>query len=212
MQSSLRRVPRSAFVVCCCMLTLLVSCGGSPSSQGSTPTPTPKPSPTQMPSPSPTLSSSSGFQTFVGQGFTVDYPAGWHATKSGNNVTLADSTGLYNFIVQQTDNPNGVLSADTFVTAAASAAKAGLKNSQDESAPSPVTVGGDSWVQKSFSGSSTQGGQSVVVQFYLLADNHPAQSPSTKSFDIIYGTAKQLMSSAQASYFQPMLQSFKFTS
>jgi len=86
-----------------------------------------------------------------------------------------------------------------------------LKNPQAVNIPPTTTVGGDSWVQKSFAGTTTSNGQSVVVQVVVASDNHPASSPSTKSFTVVYGTMQQLFATANTTYFHPMLQSFKFT-
>ncbi len=207
MLSRVQRVHRSAFIVSCCLLLalFLAACGGG---TASSPTPTPKPSPS--PSPSPT--SSTTLTTYRGNGFTISYPQSWKVTASGDSVSFTDVGTLNYFQIGTTPDPGGVASSDTVVTAGVNAAKATLKNPQTVNVPPTITVGGESWVQKSFAGTTTSSGQSVVVQFVVAADNHPASSPSTKSFVIVYGTTQQLFAMANTMYYQPMLQSFKFTS
>lgn len=209
MLSGLHRVHRSAFIVSCCLLLtlFLAACGGSTSSS-LTPTPTPKPSPS--PSPSPT--SSTTLTTYQGNGFTISYPRSWKVTASRDAVSFTDAATLNYFQIGITPDPGGVASSDTVVTAGVNAAKATLKNPQAVNIPPKTTIGGDSWVQKSLAGTTTSSGQNGVVQFVVAADNHPASSPSTKSFVIIYGTTQQLFATDNTMYYQPMLKSFKFAS
>jgi hypothetical protein len=209
MLSRIRYTPRSFVLLAGSMMLalLLVACGGGTTS-APTPTPMPIPSPSPTPSPTPTTSSI----TYSGTGYTITYPAGWKVNPVGTSVSFTDATGIYNLTIVVTPNPGAIASANTVATAGITGAKSRLKNPVDENVPATTSVGGDSWVQKSASGTSTSGGQSVVLQFVVIADNHPASSPSTNSFTIVYGTAKALFSSAMTSYFQPMLQSFKFTS
>ncbi len=185
---------------------VLVACGGS-GNGGSTPTPilTPTPtSPPPTPTPIPVI-------TFMGNGFTINYPQGWKTTKSGDHlVTFTDSTGNLKLTITVAPDPNGAVSADSFVDTEVKAAMAALKNSQMESAPSTVTVGGDSWNQKSASGIQRLNNQDTLIQLVVLADVHPANAPTSKAYTIVYGTAKSMFDQANTTYFQPMLQSFKF--
>ena len=208
MLSSFRHGPQRFVLVACSLLLamLLAACGGTTSSPTPTPTPTPPPSPT----PSPT--SSSGLTTYSGQGYTIGYPVGWKVNAQATKVTFVDATGVYSLTIATAPNPGGTISPDTIASTGVSLAEAGLKNSQTVNVPSTTTVGGESWVQKSVSGMATQNGQNVDVQAVVIADNHPANSPMTNSFTIVYLTATQLFSTANTTYFQPMLQSFKFTS
>lgn len=211
MQSSIRHVHRSTFTVGLFLFTLiLTACGSFTESPASTPTPSPRSSPPLQSTPSP--AGQSGFALFTGDGYTIDYPVGWKASGSKDNVTIQDPTTIYNFAIEVTANPEGIASASTVVNLSINAAKSKFKNPQNENVPATVTVGGESWAQKSASGTTTEQGQSVDVQLYILADNHPASTPATKSFVIVYTTAKQLMPVAISTYFHQMLQSFKFTS
>jgi hypothetical protein len=207
MLSRVQRVHRSAFIVSCCLLLtlFLAACGGGTSSS---PTPTPKPSPS--PSPSPT--SSTTLTTYQGKGFTIGYPQSWKVTASGDAVSFTDPATLNYFQIGITPDPGGVASSNTIVTASVNAAKATLKNPQTVNVPPTTTIGGESWVQKSIAGTTTGNGQNGVVQFVVACDNHPASSPSTKAFIVVYGTAQQVFATDNTTYYQPMLQSFKFTS
>jgi hypothetical protein len=86
-----------------------------------------------------------------------------------------------------------------------------VKNPQTETLPPTTTVGGESWDQKSISGTETSGGQNLDFQIVVMSDNHPASAANTQNFTIVYGTEKSRFATANTSYFQPMLQSFKFT-
>ena len=212
MLSRFRHGPHSFVLLACSILLamLLAACGGAATTSSSTPTPTPTPPPS--PTPSPTPSPATSLTTYTGDGYTIGYPSSWKVNAQSTKVTFADSTGIYNMTIVVTPNPGAAISADTVANAGITAAKTQLKNPQDANLPATTMVGGDSWVQKSAIGTSTTAGTSIPLEFVVIADNHPASSPSTKSFTIVYGTAQQFFVSANTSYFQPMLQSFKFTS
>lgn len=195
------------FTLVSLMLTLLLAaCDLGGSSSGST---TPTPTPTRQPSPSPTASPLTAYN---GNGFTIGYPQGWRVTHQGSTaIQFTDPLGIYNLAVAVTPNPGGVVSPDTQITAAFSAGSSNLKNPQTENVPPTTTVGGETWSQKSESGNATVNGQNTTVKIVAIADNHPANSPSTRSFLMAYGTGKSVFNTANTTYFQPMLQSFKFT-
>lgn len=180
----------------------LVACGsGGSSGSASTPTPTPTPKPSPTPS----------MLVYNGDGFKISYPQGWKVThQSNSSVQFADSLQLDNLIVATTNNPGGAASADKLADATIAALKPSLKNSKTENVSPTTTMAGDSWSQRSASGDTTINGQNTTIKFVLIVDNHPAHVASTKSFEIIYGTSKSLFDSATTTYFQPMLQSFKF--
>lgn len=179
---------------------LLVACGG-----GTTSAPTPTPTPTPRPSPTPALT------VYRGNGFSMDYPKDWTVTPGDHNVTFKGAGGLYTFIAGAIPNPGGSIDANTLASKAIEGAKTQVKNIQTVPLPSTTTVGGDSWVQKSITGTETSTGQGLALQLVVLSDNHPAHATNTQIFTIVYDTEKSLFASATTSYFQPMLQSFKFT-
>lgn len=202
------RVLRAMVAVFCTVLLafFVAACGGG-SGSSTTPTPTP----TQA-KPTPTTPPSASLTTFTGNGFTIGYPAGWKVTKTNTQVQFEDPTSLYSFAVVITPNPGGLASADQILTASVDALKKQFKNAQDENVSPTTTVAGESWSQKAVSGTSEVNGQSADVELILISVNHPASSPSTVNFSMVYGTAKALMPVAVSTYFQPMLNSFKFTS
>jgi hypothetical protein len=186
---------------CVAILTvLLVACDNGISSSTSTSTLKPPPSPTAAP-----------FSIYMGLGYIIRYPKGWNVTNSSENtVSFKDSTGVYNLSIVVSPHPKGLASANTLVDARINVAKSQLKNSQTEAVPPKTKVGGDSWGQGSISGTNTKNGQNVIMQSVVIADIHPASSPASKGFIIVYGTAKPQFDQANALYFLPMLQSFKF--
>lgn len=133
---------------------------------------------------------------------------------SGTTVEFGDPTGTYILSTNVVTNPEGAISADKIATVTLSAIKASLANPQTENMPPTTTVGGESWVQKSISGMTTKftiNGKKTDGQAVVICDNHPANSPNTKNFGIFYITIKDLFATAVTTYFQPMLNSFKFT-
>ena len=208
-----RNPARNILIACSLLLVLLLAaCGSSGTSSGSTPTPTSAPQATPSPTPAVSPTSSVNLTTYTGNGFTIGYPQGWKATASGKNVVFTDDTGIYNFTIVIAPNPGGAASPDTVVNTSVDGVKNTLTNPQTVNVPASTTIGGESWVQRSIAGTSSTGGQSGDIQMVVASDNHPANSASTNSFTVIYATLKATFDAANTQYFQPMLQSFKFTS
>lgn len=205
MISRFKRTPQRVMPVFCCMILaiLLVACGGGTTSTP-TPAPTPQPSPTPSPTPTP------GLTVYTGEGYSISYPQEWKVTPGSNQVAFSDATGIYNLTIVFNPNPGGIAGASTVANTSIEEVKKTMKNPQTETLPPTTTVGGDSWVQKSITGTETSNGQSVDLQVVVISDNHPANSANTKNFTIVYTTVKSLFATANTSYFQPMLQSFKF--
>jgi hypothetical protein len=197
----------SALTMCSLILAvLLVACGGS--GTGGT-TSTPVPTPTSPPAtPTPTTAA---MTTFQGNGFTMSYPQNWQTTKTANNVfTFTDSTGGIKMTITVAPDPNGKISADSVASAALKLAQVVLKNSQTVSVPSTTTVGGESWSQISASGTQRLNNQDTNIQVVVLAVVHPANTLLSKSFTIVYQAPVSTFSQDNTTYFQPVLQSFKF--
>jgi hypothetical protein len=201
-----KRTPQSIMPAFCCMILalLLVACGGGTTSTP-TPAPTPRPSPTSSPTPTP------GFKVYKGNGYSIGYPQAWKVTSSDHQISFMGASGLYTLAIVVTPNPGGTVDASTVASKSIEEIKTTAKNPQTEPLPPTTTVGGDSWVQKSITGTDTSTGQGVDVQVVVISDNHPAKSANTQNFTIVYATEKSLFTTANTSYFQPMLQSFKFT-
>ena len=75
-----------------------------------------------------------------------------------------------------------------------------------------ITVGGQSWDQAAGTFDLTQGGQTVTMEQVMIATNHPTSPPGARLFIITYTAPAQTFDQVNSSTFQPMLQSFKFTS
>jgi hypothetical protein len=73
-------------------------------------------------------------------------------------------------------------------------------------------VGGDSWDQIAATGDEPISGQTrpVNAELVVMADNHPAASPTGRSWQIQYTTFTNVFAQMNAHLFQPMLQSFTF--
>jgi hypothetical protein len=208
-----KNIPRKMALLTCAIIftVFLAACGGGSTTSNPTPTPTTaaKASPTTPPTT--TAPATAGFVTYKGNGFTISYPQGWKATVSGKSTVFGDPIGIYNLTIVISPNPGGIASPDTVVNAGIEGVKGTLKNPQTVNIPATVNIGGDSWVEKSISGDSASSGQSGVVQLVVASDNHPANSTATNSYTIIYATLQATFNAANTQYFQPMLQSFKFT-
>ncbi|HEY6542201.1 MAG TPA: hypothetical protein VIZ18_14760 [Ktedonobacteraceae bacterium] len=203
------------FVCSLCLVLALAACGSPTSTSGSTPTPAatsqPSSSPTAASSPT-TSTSSTTLTTYTGSGYTIGYPQGWKVNASGKNVVFADPTGIYSFTIVITPDPGGAISPDTVLNTTVQVLTNTLKNTQTMNVPASTTIGGDTWMQKSIAGTSSAAGQTGTVQVVIAVDNHPANSASTNTYTITYQTLQATFDAANGQYFQPMLQSFKFTS
>jgi hypothetical protein len=211
MFTQFRNLSRVTTVALGCLIiaVLLVACGGGGTSS-TTSTPTAVPTPTPPPAtPTPTAAAMTSIQ---GNGFTISYPQNWQTTKKADNIfTFTDSTGNIKMTITVAPDPNGALSADSVSSAALQAARILLKNSQTVSVPSTTTVGGESWSQVSSSGTQRLNNQDTTIQVVVLANVHPANTPLSKSYTIVYQAPIATFNQDNTNYFQPMLQSFKFT-
>ena len=188
------------------LVVLLVACGSSSTSgTPSTSTPTPAVTPTS------TTATAGALTAYEGNSFTISYPQNWQITKQANNIFIfADSSGAIKMTITVAADPNGTISADSVASAALQAAQVLLKNAKTVSVPSTTTVGGDSWSQVSASGTQRLNNQDTDIQVVVIATVHPANSLLSKSFTILYQAPVATFSQDNTTYFQPMLQSFKF--
>ena len=194
------------------LVVLLVACGSS-STSGTTSTPTSAPTSTPTLAPTSTSpSAASGAMTaFQGNSFTISYPQTWQVNQKANNIfNFTDNTGGIKMTITVAPDPNGTISADSVASAALQAAQVLLKNAKTVSVPSTTTVGGDSWSQVSASGTQRLNNQDTDIQVVVIANVHPANTLLSKSFTILYQAPVATFSQDNTTYFQPMLQSFKF--
>ena len=210
----LRHLSQGITMALCSLIlaVLLVACGGS-SINGTTSTPTSAPASTPTLSPTSTSpSAATGAMTaFQGNGFTISYPQTWQINQKANNIfTFTDSTGGIKMTITVAPDPNGTISADSVASTALQAAQALLKNAKTVSVPSTTTVGGDSWSQVSASGTQRLNNQDTDIQVVVIANVHPANTLLSKSFTILYQAPVATFSQDNTTFFQPVLQSFKF--
>jgi hypothetical protein len=203
MTSSWRSVTQRISVALCSALLvlLLAACGGTGTTGGSA-TPTPKSTPTIPPTPTVAM------QTYTGTGYTISYPQGIAAKASGNGVSFTDTTTGNMLVISEASNPGGA--ASTSVSANASMQiyeKTFLTNAQPATVAPTATVGSESWVQLSATGTLAfldAGTPGTLIQ---LADTH-----SGTLYEIVYFGPTSTFTQANTMVFQPMLASFKFTS
>ncbi|HEX6480557.1 MAG TPA: hypothetical protein VF043_17100 [Ktedonobacteraceae bacterium] len=203
MISRFKCMPPGMVAVFCSLILalLLVACGGGTTATPPA-TPTSKPSPTATPTPALTV--------YAGKGYSIGYPQGWRVTPSGKEVFFTDASQIYRVTILVEPDSGGAIDASTFVNGSIDAIKKTMKNPKAEPLPPTTTVGGESWVQKSISGTETSNGQDVDLHIVVMSDNHPAHSTTTQNFIILYGTTNSGFATGDTSYFQPMLKSFKF--
>jgi hypothetical protein len=198
----------------CGLAFLLAACNiGGISINGSatsTPTPTPKATPTMAPSPT-----TSTLETYTGNGYTIGYPQGWTVTKGSTGaVTFTDPQGAAYLTIQVVPNPNGLISTSDEVDTGLQIFKSQAKNYTKVNIAPTTTVAGETWSQGAATGDITPEGASspVTAKIVVISDNHPANTSTTQGFTIGYVTGTQVFDAMNTTYFQPMLQSFKFTS
>jgi hypothetical protein len=194
----LRHTSRWTPLALCCLIlaVLLTACGGTTPAQAAPPTPTATPVP---------------MTGIVGNGFTMNYPQGWQISRSGTfNMTLTNNGGADSFAISVVPSPNSSISADSLVNARVKAQMAILRGAQKVSVPPTVTVGGASWSQQSVSGTQRLNAANIVMQSVILATIHPGNTPRSRGYTIVYQAPEASFAQTNTSYFQPMLQSFKF--
>ena len=195
------------------LLSLLAACqiqiGG-----GTTAAPTPTPKPPAAPT-TPSTISASKLVTYTGDGYTIGYPQGWTVNQGGGGlVTFDDPRGIAYLSVKATPNPGGTITTANQVSIGLQLFQSQAKNYRTVNVAPTTTVGGDNWSQGSATGDIVPSGQTsaVTARIVVIADNHPANSPATVSFEIAYLTGQQVFDLANSAAFGPMLHSFKFTS
>jgi len=205
MLTRLKHISRWTTLTLCSLIlaTFLIACGatgGSATAPTSTPTTPPTPSPTPIPN-----------ATLTGNGFTINYPQSWHVTRSGSHlVTFVDSTGTMKLSITTIPDPKGAISATSLSSTGIKAASVALKNAQPVPVPPTTMVGGESWNQGSVLGTQRLNNLDTMVQAVVIANVHPANAVASKGYTINYSATQPMFNQANTTYFQPMLQSFKF--
>lgn len=216
MSSSWKHVTRRMSIACCSLLlvVLLAACGGS--GNNGTGSATATPAATQAPTATATPAAPAvTMKTYTGTDYSISYPSTWQVTSSNgqaaNQVAIQDATTGNGLTIVGTPDPNGVSSADSLASISAQTiAKSVVKNGQVTSLSS-VTLNGVTWAQRQITGTITLQGQDVPAKIILLVATHPANSATTKAYQLFYGGPTATFDQANTLAFQPMLQSFKFT-
>lgn len=186
-------------------LTVLAACGGGGSTGSSTPTPS-----ASAPSPTAALGS---MQTFTGNGFSISYPQTWQKSTSNAQTVFEDATAGNAFTIVQTADPGGAASANTLADASIQAiAKTVLKNAKTENVTASTTINGVTWSQRAVTGDVVVNNQTVPAKLVLLVAVHPASAVASQAFQLFYVAPTFTFDQVNQLIFQPMLQSFKFTS
>jgi hypothetical protein len=172
-------------------------------SLGATPTPaaTATATATATPAATPTPNIPAGFQQFTSDdnAFTIAYPSDWQqsAAPSGSGAQFTSSTGQVFFAFD---------SADTGGSSPADLDSAFCQGTNGDggfggtpSAPTAVTIGGQSWTQEECDNSSGT--------LHAVAE---AISYKGKIFFIAYASSKATFDQDKTQFYQPMEQSFQF--
>lgn len=203
----------SLFLVC-----LLVACGSGGASTGTTSvSPSPStPAPTRQATSAPTRpSSTTSLTTYTGNGFSISYPQGWAVLKETNGSVIfveerAGATKGSHFAI--TLGKQGLVHPTSTTLNFWQQAFMAQPNYQKVDIATTAMVGGDSWDQIAATNDEPVSGQTrpVNAELVVMADNHPATSPTARSWQIQYTTYTNDFAQMNATLFQPMLQSFKF--
>lgn len=198
------------------LLLLLSACQWNGGPQNATPTPTPSPMPTFTPTPTPSPTPIvATLKTYTGNSYTIGYPKGWTASVGSDNiVSFTDPTGLLSMTITVQPNAQGATSSDNLVNSALQVFQTQASNYQQLNIASTTTIGAETWSQGAAMGNVAVTGQvaPVTMKNVVVADNHPASTPTTMGYTISYSASVQDFSLVNQGYFQPMLQSFVFTS
>src|SRR2546423_10047738 len=211
---------RLSLSLCSLLLVLMLSaCSLGSGSTGTAPTTTsgntPATShPTSLPA-QPTSAPAADLATYTGDGFTVSYPQGWTVLKGTNgSVTFVDehtgATKGSHFAI--TLGKQGLVHpTSTTLNFWQQAFMAHANYKKVDNAPTAM-LGGHSLDQIAATGDEQISGQTqpVNAELVVMADNHPATSPTARSWQIQYSTYTNDFAHMNANLFQPMLQSFTF--
>jgi hypothetical protein len=154
--------------------------------------------------------------TYTGNGFTISYPQGWTITKgSDGSVTFIDehagaTKGTH---LGVTLGKQGFVHPTSTIINFWQQAFMTQPNYKKVDLAPTAKVGGDSWDQIAATSDEQVPGQTqpVNAEEVVMADNHPAPSPTARTWQIQYAAYTNDFAQMNANLFQPMLQSFKFT-
>ncbi len=212
--------PRLLLSVCILLLAfLLAACSLGGGSTGTAPGTTSGNTPatihaTSVPA-QPTSAPATSLTTYTGNGFTIGYPTGWTVMKEGNGQVMlvdkqADAARGGVFMIGL--NPaGGNIPPATLLQFELPQFTSQPHYQKVDIAPK-ATVGGDSWDQFAATNDVQIPGQaqSETIETVVMADDHPAVSPTARGFVIRYSADASRFAHINATIFQAMLQSFSF--
>lgn len=197
------------------LLLLLSACQWNGVPQNATPTPTPSPMPTFTPTPTPSPTPIvATLKPYKGNGYTISYPKGWTASVGSDNiVSFTDPTGLLSMTITVQPNAQGATSSSNLVDSTLQVFQSQASNYQQLNIASTTTIDAETWSRGAATGDVAVTGQvaPITMQDVVIANNHSTTS-TTMSYIISYSASVQDFSLVDNGYFQPMLQSFVFTS
>ena len=194
-------------IMCSFIIASVVSaCGGESASSS--------PTPTSQPTAAATATSAPIGQTYTGDGYTISYPSDLKPnTATPGQVIFANASNTVAFLIKVVDHPGAGQTATSIVGAVVQGFQSRPNFQLATDVLSSTMVGGDTWNQAGATyDAPNASGQATNVKIVVLADGHPANSPMLKGFLIVYSATTDIFDQTNTNTFQPMLQSFKFTS
>ncbi|MGH2494864.1 MAG: hypothetical protein ACRDIV_09185 [Ktedonobacteraceae bacterium] len=163
----------------------------------------------------PTSAPAAGLTTYTGNGFTIGYPAGWTVMQEGHGQVMivnkqADAAQGSVFMIGLNPAGGGIPPAvllqfelNQFTS---------QPHYQKVAIAPKATVGGDSWDQFAATDDVQIPGQAQpeTIETVVMADDHPAVSPTARGFVMRYSADASRFAHINATIFQAMLQSFTF--
>jgi hypothetical protein len=149
------------------------------------------------------------FVTYHGDGYTVNYPAGWSVEKDKKfgYITIAGNEGSAFFTTY--DGSKTTLSQQ--LDFQLSIFRLGFKNFKQTKSKTTVTLKNGSWLEAGGTCDiSMKGGSKRASREVSVVTSHMSRAGSIRLFAIDYLTDKTVFGSSEQKFFQPMWQSFKF--
>lgn len=167
---------------------------------------------TPLPGPSPTPPPNFTVFTSARSGYSLDYPTGWNV--SSQSQPVQGQSDYIDLFLQATQNPPASFTVEQARAAASvpdeqviasevsGAAQSGVTLAPINGLPQTASVGGSEWQRRDYT--VTAAGK--TAHEVILACHHVS-----RSYVIVYLAPTSAFNSDVASYFTPILYSFRFT-
>ena len=163
----------------------------------------------------PTSAPAAGLTTYTGNGFTIGYPAGWTVMQEGHGQVMivdkqADAAQGGVFMIGL--NPAGGRIPPAVLLQFELNQFTSQPHYQKVAIAPKATIWGDSWDQFAATNDVQIPGQTQpeTIETVVMADDHPAVSPTARGFVMRYSADASRFAHINATIFQAMLQSFTF--